>query len=95
MAYQDLPDPRPFGARVALGRMPRWAALAVTGALACLGLATAVACFADEQHVAVWGVVSVAAFLAAGNYVAAIRWVDFHKMWPRRGSHHRRNRTLL
>jgi len=30
MSYQDLPDPRPLGVRLALGPLPRWAAIAVS-----------------------------------------------------------------
>jgi predicted PurR-regulated permease PerM len=90
MSYQNLPDPRPTGVRLALRRMSRMAAIAVT---CCLFLAFAsflVFAIFDGENVIIWGVFAVAALLIAGHYVMSIRWADFNQAWPRHRSSRRR-----
>ncbi len=91
MSYQDLPDPRPLGVRLALGRMPRWAAIGITGALfvvavgGAVGIVIGLMAYAPVASV-LSGVVAGAALLAGWHYIWAIRWTDFEKGWPRRRS---------
>jgi hypothetical protein len=89
MSYEELPDPRPFGVRLALGPLPRWVAIVAGVAVALLAAAAAAAAWADPARLALWGTAAVAAALAAGHYVAAIRWSDKHHTWPRRHSRRR------
>ncbi|HEY1379459.1 MAG TPA: hypothetical protein VGF55_21835 [Gemmataceae bacterium] len=95
MSYQNLPDPRPIGVRLALGPLPRWAALSVTTVLYGLALAGAAAAVVrlmkggPDSVTAACGVVAVLGLLAAVHYTLAIRWADLQKMWPRRRSHRR------
>ena len=75
---------------MALGRMQRGPAVALTVTFGCIALGGVVGLVAEllgrQEYLVVWGVVALAFLLAAGHYVSAIRWSDFHKAWPRRRS---------
>jgi hypothetical protein len=89
MSYQDLPDPRPLGARLALGSMPRRVAIAVSSAPIGLGLAGLAAMWLDPGHPIAWGLLTILGLVFGWHYISAIRWSDFHKMWPARRSRRR------
>jgi hypothetical protein len=93
MSYQDLPDPRPLGVRLALGPLPRWAAVGVSTVLIALALAGLAGMLLDPQRPIAWGILTIAGLVFGGQYIAAIRWSDFHKMWPVRRSR-RRSRSV-
>jgi hypothetical protein len=94
MSYQDLPDPRPAGVRLALRRMPRLGAVSVAVVLGLAVLAALAGLLMDPDHPVIWGVTALAALFAAIHYISAIRWSDRHQAWPHRRSRHRhRSRT--
>lgn len=89
MSYQDLPDPRPLGVRLALGSMPRRVAIAVSSAPIGLALAGLAAMRLEPGHPIAWGLLTILGLVFGWHYMAAIRWSDFHKMWPARRSRRR------
>jgi hypothetical protein len=91
MSYQDLPDPRPTGVRLALRRMSRLAAMTVTVCVILVTLGTAAGAVLDWDHMVGWGCVAIAGAFASFHYVSSIRWADEHDAWPRRS--HRRHRS--
>jgi hypothetical protein len=94
MPYEQLPDPRPTGVRLTLGRMSRRAAWIVCGSLAGVAVAAFAVAWFDRERVAVWGLAGLASVLAAGRYVTAIRWADQNGTWPhRRGRHRHRTKS--
>jgi hypothetical protein len=95
MSYQDLPDPRPTGVRLALRRLTRLAAVTVAVCLACAGLGAVAVAFLDSDHMVLWGCVALAGAFASFHYISAIRWADEHQAWPRRRSYRRHRSTSL
>jgi hypothetical protein len=93
MSYQNLPDPRPLGVKFAIGRMPRGIAMALMYALFGASLVGLIGLCVDSEHPIAWGATSIVAVLLAVQYFVAIRWLDFHKSWPRRRSYRRHRVT--
>jgi hypothetical protein len=93
MSYQNLPDPRPLGVKFAIGRMPRGIAMALMYGLFGLSLVGLIGLCVDSEHPIAWGATSIVAALLAAQYFVAIRWLDFHKTWPRRRAYRRHRVT--
>ena len=93
MSYQNLPDPRPPSVRLVLWGMPRYIAVSLVVSLVILALAGLAAILVDSEHYPLWIGLALLFGLLAAQYVAAIRWVDLNKTWPRRRTHRRRNET--
>ena len=94
MSYENLPDPRPLGVRLALGPMPKVGAVIVMAGLAGLCLVGIIGFCVDlMDNPFGWGVMAVVTGVLAIQYAIAIRWNDFHQTWPRRRSH-RRHRVM-
>jgi len=89
MSYQDLPDARPIGVRLAIGRLPKWAAIAIAGLFAAACAGGVAGMILDQEHLVIWGIVAIVGLLATGHYIAAIRWTDNNKAWRRHRSRHR------
>jgi sterol desaturase/sphingolipid hydroxylase (fatty acid hydroxylase superfamily) len=93
MSYQELPDPRPASVKYALGRMPRGMAMAMMFGLVIVALVGVIGLVAQFNVPLAWGGLAIVAGLLAMQYFVAIRWVDFHKTWPRRRSYRKHRMT--
>jgi hypothetical protein len=96
MSYHDLPDPRPLGVKFALGRMPRGIAMTLMAGLiglASVGLIGLCVNVGQPSVSGAFGLLAIVAGLLAAQYFIAIRWVDFHKAWPRRRSYRKHRAT--